>query len=69
MDNVVSGVGSVVVSILPVTPAARVQFPVMAGMVYLHFFAVAMLVFYILYLLTTLINNTNYNTATFVVRN
>ena len=35
VDNVVSGMFSVVDSIPPVTLAARVEFTVMAGMVYL----------------------------------
>ena len=33
------------------------------------FFAIAILIFYIFYFLTTLINNINYNNATFVVWN
>ena len=56
------------VSILPVKPMAWVKFPVMA-VIYFLFFAIAILVFYIFYFLTTLINNINYNTATFVVWN
>ena len=35
VDNVVSGIGSVMVSGLLVTPLAQVQFPVTTGMVYL----------------------------------
>ena len=66
MDNVISGVGSVVAP--PVMLMAQVQFPIMADTFFL-FFTIAILVFYIFCFLTILINNINCNTATFVVWN
>ena len=43
-DNVVSGVGSLVVGILPVTPTARVQFPVTA-VIFLYIIAILVFIY------------------------
>ena len=54
VDNVVNRVGSVVLSILPFTTTARVQFAVTAVNIYI--FLIAILVFHIFDFLTTLID-------------